>query len=162
DDPESFYVSADAWAKLGPLGRGLLWAMSTLAGRMVLGPWFVWARLILAEWARLCHADSAQRLAMVAVWSAHGLAVGIVLAWVLVVAGMGRRGSLLCFVYPGPALTLLRSFTEHRPSSRSEARTQVVESRLFGLLFLNNNLHVVHHREPGLAWYRIPAEYRRR
>jgi fatty acid desaturase len=28
------------------------------------------------------------------------------------------------------------------------------------LLFLYNNLHVVHHDRPGLPWYRIPAFYR--
>jgi fatty acid desaturase len=32
---------------------------------------------------------------------------------------------------------------------------------LFGLLFLNNNLHATHHRAPGLAWYRLPAFHRR-
>ena len=31
-----------------------------------------------------------------------------------------------------------------------------------GLLFLHNNLHVVHHLRPALAWYRIPAFYRSR
>ncbi|MGI9414689.1 MAG: fatty acid desaturase, partial [Hyphomicrobiales bacterium] len=30
------------------------------------------------------------------------------------------------------------------------------------LLFLNNNLHAVHHDRPWLAWYQIPAVYRRR
>ena len=30
------------------------------------------------------------------------------------------------------------------------------------LLFLNNNLHALHHAEPGLAWYRLPARYRER
>src|SRR3546814_20566638 len=30
------------------------------------------------------------------------------------------------------------------------------------LLFLNNNLHLVHHDKPGLPWYRIPAFYRQR
>ena len=30
------------------------------------------------------------------------------------------------------------------------------------LMFLNNNLHALHHAEPGLAWYRLPARYRAR
>ena len=30
------------------------------------------------------------------------------------------------------------------------------------LMFLNNNLHALHHAEPGLAWYRLPARYRQR
>jgi fatty acid desaturase len=29
-------------------------------------------------------------------------------------------------------------------------------------LFLNNNLHVVHHMHPRTAWYRLPALYRSR
>ena len=32
---------------------------------------------------------------------------------------------------------------------------------MLGLLFLHNNLHVVHHNRPGLPWYEIPAAYRR-
>ena len=27
---------------------------------------------------------------------------------------------------------------------------------LFALLFLNNNLHAVHHAHPTVAWYRLP------
>ena len=30
------------------------------------------------------------------------------------------------------------------------------------LLYLNNNLHCVHHSDPGLAWYRLPALWRAR
>jgi len=33
---------------------------------------------------------------------------------------------------------------------------------VMSLLFLNNNLHLVHHDKPGLAWYRLPALYRQR
>ena len=28
------------------------------------------------------------------------------------------------------------------------------------LLYLNNNLHSVHHCKPGIAWYRLPAHWR--
>jgi fatty acid desaturase len=27
------------------------------------------------------------------------------------------------------------------------------------LLFLNNNLHVVHHMHPGVSWYKLPGLY---
>jgi fatty acid desaturase len=30
------------------------------------------------------------------------------------------------------------------------------------LMYLNNNLHAVHHAKPSLAWYRLPALYRER
>ena len=41
-------------------------------------------------------------------------------------------------------------------------RTVIIEDRgFFAFLFLNNNLHVVHHMHPGVPWYRLPALYRR-
>jgi fatty acid desaturase len=36
----------------------------------------------------------------------------------------------------------------------------VENSRLLGLLFLHNNLHVVHHDAPAVPWYRLPRLYR--
>jgi len=37
----------------------------------------------------------------------------------------------------------------------------VIEDRgVLALLFLNNNLHVVHHMHPNVSWYRLPALYR--
>jgi fatty acid desaturase len=36
----------------------------------------------------------------------------------------------------------------------------VIEDRgPLALLFLNNNLHAVHHMHPQVAWYRLPAVY---
>ncbi len=40
-------------------------------------------------------------------------------------------------------------------------RVAIVESNtLMGVLYLYNNLHLVHHRSPTLPWYRIPAKWR--
>ena len=37
----------------------------------------------------------------------------------------------------------------------------MVNSRpLMSLLYLNNNPHAVHHAEPGVAWYQLPARAR--
>ena len=38
DDPESYYWAADQWVALGPVGRAVVRAHTTLAGRLVLGP----------------------------------------------------------------------------------------------------------------------------
>jgi fatty acid desaturase len=39
----------------------------------------------------------------------------------------------------------------------------IIEDRgPLALLFLNNNLHAVHHARPKLAWYQLPDEYARR
>ena len=68
----------------------------------------------------------------------------------------------LCFVvYPGLGLGMLRSFGEHRYAARPQQRTAIVESGFpFNVIFLNNNLHLVHHLSPALPWYRIPAVWR--
>ena len=36
----------------------------------------------------------------------------------------------------------------------------VIEDRgLFALIFLNNNLHIVHHMHAAVPWYKLPALY---
>src|SRR3546814_3303224 len=77
--------------------------------------------------------------------------------------GLPLWQSLLLFVYPGIALSLLRSFLEHRARPEVGERSVIVEAGpVTALLFLNNNLHLVHHDKPGLPWYRIPGFYRQR
>ncbi len=67
----------------------------------------------------------------------------------------------LFVVYPGLCLGMLRSFFEHHYAVRPGHRTAIVESGFpFNLLFLNNNLHLIHHLSPALPWFRIPAVWR--
>lgn len=157
-DPESNYVTAAAWQRQGAAGRALLWMRATLVGRMVLGPpalvWALWrgeiGRLLRGDTRHLRH------------WFVHLAAAAAVLAWVVIVCNIPLWSYLLLLVYPGTALTLVRSFAEHRPAFTQAERTAVVErAPILGLLFLFNNLHVVHHDEPGLPWYEIPGRYRR-
>ena len=50
-----------------------------------------------------------------------------------------------------------------RRTSGPAARSVIIEDRgPLALLFLNNNFHAVHHANPKLPWYRLPAEYARR
>lgn len=68
---------------------------------------------------------------------------------------------VLLVVYPSVSLTHLRSFAEHRADDHSQRRTNVVEAHpLWGLLFLNNNLHVAHHTHPHVPWYELPRLWR--
>jgi fatty acid desaturase len=151
DDPESFYSSAPRWHRMGKLSRGLAWIMTTLAGRLVLGPWIVLARFFAVELRR-------QPLTT---WLVHAVACAPVLAWIVFVCEMAPWTYALTFVYPGLSLTLLRSFAEHRPHPVRAHRTAVVETNpLFALLFLNNNLHALHHHLPGVPWYELPGHYR--
>ena len=55
----------------------------------------------------------------------------------------------------------IRTFLEHRAHDKPRPRTAIVEDRgPLALLFLNNNLHVVHHHHPRLPWCRLPQAYR--
>ncbi len=157
DDPESRYWTPDGWRELGPLGRSLVAAQGTLAGRLVIGPLWSMGHFWLQEARRIRSGDEEARQ----VWLWHALWVGLVLAWALVVCDMPLWQYLLGFVYCGTALALLRSFAEHKARDDVDQRTAIVEDApVLGLLFLYNNLHVVHHRWPTLPWYRIPQVYR--
>jgi len=154
EDPESTYLDVAAWAKAGAARRLLHGACNTVFGRLLLGPAYAIGRFWLSQ-ARRRHAASW------GVWLGHAAGVALVLAWVCGICRISVWAYLACFVYPGTALTLLRSLAEHRAADRPEDRTAVVEhGGLLGLLFLNNNLHMLHHDRPGLAWYTLPAAWR--
>lgn len=159
EDPESTYLTADAWRRLGPIRRALAAFNMTLVGRLTLGPVLMIGGFLVAE-ARLCLAGDAQRRA---IWARHAVGVAAVAAWLSLVCGLPFGTYLAAFVFGGAALTRLRSFAEHRYAERFEQRTAIVErGGLLGLLYLNNNLHALHHLAPAEPWYRLPRLYEER
>ncbi|WP_158914884.1 fatty acid desaturase [Caulobacter sp. S45] len=144
----------NAWARAHYVLEAV---QAPLLGRLLIGP-FVTVGRFLAQETVLVIGDAGRAK----IWCEHlGLALGVI-AWVVGVCGMGLGEYLLTFVYPGVALSLLRSFAEHRAHEDPGRRIAVVEKApVLGLLYLNNNLHVVHHADPGAAWYRLPLLYRR-
>lgn len=156
EDPESFYVTGQEWARLGPLTRGLLKYNRTLLGRLLVGPLIVIGQFWRAELSRLLRGD----LKLLGAWLSHAAGCALVIAWVVEICDITLPQYLLLFVWPGLSLTLLRSYAEHRPALRQAHRSAIVEaSAPLRLLYLNNNYHAVHHRQPGLAWYELPAAY---
>ena len=156
EDPESRYLGGGRGLTAG-LRRMIASVQSTLLGRLIAGPPLT-ISLFLAD--TLVFAVREPR-AVAREWLPHLVGVSLVLFW-LHLCGVSVWLYLIAFVYPGTALTLLRSFAEHRADADPEHRVAIVESPgLLGFLFLHNNLHAVHHREPHLPWYRIPAFYRR-
>ncbi len=150
-DPESRYRSQD-----GGVAGMLGWLQATLIGQLVFGPPIAVARFLLAEGMRALREPA--RVARD--WAPHLLGVGAVLWW-LDHVGLGLARYVLCFVYPGMALTMVRSYAEHRAELSSPGKAASVEhGGVLGLLFLNNNLHAAHHERPSLAWYRLPAYHR--
>ncbi|WP_246752783.1 fatty acid desaturase [Sinorhizobium sp. BG8] len=157
EDPESSYFTQAAWTQLGPIGRLLAQWNTTLLGRLMIGPAVMILNFLVQEGRQILSGDRRRA----AIWLRHGVGVVVVLTWVLVVCDMPIWLYLLGFVYLGAALSRLRSYAEHRYADNHEERTAIVEnSPLFGLLFLYNNLHVLHHQRPAVPWYRIPALYR--
>ena len=159
EDPESFYYTAAQWARLGRLRRCAIWINNTLAGRLLLGPARVVWRLAAAEAARLARGDTGHLTA----WLLHLTGSVFVLIWAIEVCAIPVLEYLAFFAYPGLSLTLLRSFLEHQAREDGGQRTVIVEAGpVMSLLYLNNNLHALHHAEPRTPWFALPARYRRR
>ena len=58
-------------------------------------------------------------------------------------------------LYGGRILNAIRPFPEHKYQSGVETRTAMIMAGPFmSLLMLNNNLHIAHHDEPWVPWYR--------
>jgi fatty acid desaturase len=157
EDPESFYVTPGAWAAMGRTRRGLLWMLNTLAGRLVVGPARTMLATLRTEAVQLARGDARRWRD----WPWHGLALAGIGAWAFGVCDMPVWEYVLGFAYGGTSLMLLRSFLEHQATEAVPERTVVVDAEApFRLLFLNNNLHAVHHDRPRVPWYRLPARYR--
>ncbi|WP_416365575.1 fatty acid desaturase [Sphingomonas aerolata] len=126
---------------------------STLVGQMIFGPTLSIGRFLISEARRAVRSPAA----VAQDWTPHLIGVAAVLWW-LDHVGMNLATYLIAFVYPGTALTMLRSYAEHRADLASPGRAAIVErGGLLAVLFLNNNLHAAHHERPRLAWYRLPS-----
>jgi len=157
DDPESYYWTPDQWAQLSPVTRALLQAQQTLAGRIVIGPFWSIGRFLRFEWHALLRNEHAAR----AIWLKHLLWCVPVILWVKLVCGMPLSLYLLAMVMPAHSLQLIRSFAEHRARLETRQRIAIVEESWFlGPLFLFNNLHSLHHEAPNIPWYQYNTRYR--
>lgn len=156
DDPESNYLDPSHWAALPLPVREVLNANNTLAGRMVFGPLIGTAWFVADDLRRLRRSDRA----VLRGWLLHLPALGVVLA-INAVWGM-PLWALALSAWLGLSLLKVRTFAEHRAHEHQAGRTVIIEDRgPLALLFLNNNLHVVHHMHPSVPWYRLPALYAR-
>jgi fatty acid desaturase len=151
-DPESRYLPVGS----GPVRQAIARLNSTLAGRLLLGPPIEVIGFLASE-ARALRAGEP---GVARIWAVHLLGVAAILAWLVLACRLSLVEYGLLFVYPGCALSLLRSFAEHRAHDDPARRIAVVDrAPVLGLLFLNNNLHVVHHAFPEAPWWRLPKLY---
>lgn len=156
-DPESHYLTPEAWLALSPIHRALREVMMSLLGRMVIGPIYEAARSL----ADLARAARARDWSVLSHWALHGVALAGPLWWIVAVCDIPLWAYVVLFAWPGSALMQLRGYAEHRAAPDVAARTATIEAGpLLSFLFLHNNLHALHHAEPTLPWHRRPARYR--
>jgi len=155
DDPETNYLDPVAWAGLPAWRKALYRLNNTLAGRLILGPVLGRISFMQTDWRLIGAGDRRVLLG----WLLHLPAIAVVVWWMTALATMPLWAWLIS-VYLSLSLLKLRTFLEHQAHDRTLARTAIVEDRgLFALLFLHNNLHVVHHMHPGVPWYALPKLY---
>ncbi|NEY91892.1 fatty acid desaturase [Tabrizicola oligotrophica] len=155
DDPESNYMDPRVWERTSRPVQRLLRLNNTLLGRILLGPaigtWFFSGPDI----ARM----RAGERRILQSWLLHALGFVPVLIWLWGFTDMPVWAWIVA-AYIGYGLLKIRTYLEHRAHEAFRARTVIIEDKgPLSLLFLNNNLHVVHHCHPALPWYRLPALY---
>ena len=157
DDPESWYRALWQYDDLPGWLMALLRANNTMVGRFLIGPAISNVGFLMTEARLLASGDRAVRRA----WLHHAVGLGLVVPLVLFAFSI-PVWAYLCAAYLGQSLIAIRTFAEHQWSERPDGRTVIVERSPLALLFLNNNLHLVHHKMPTVAWYRLPELFRAR
>jgi fatty acid desaturase len=157
DDPESYYRALWQHERFPLWFRALLSANNSMVGRFLLGPALASVGFFLTEAAAAARGDHGVRRA----WIHHLAGLAVVLPVVHFVFDMPLV-SYLVPAYLGQSLLSVRTFAEHQWSERPDGRTIIVERSPLALLFLNNNLHLVHHKMPAVAWYKLPRLFRER
>lgn len=159
DDPESFYLAGRDYCALPAAMRVLLTINNSLAGRLVLGP----ALMVTAFWRQEARLIARGEGAVIDAWLRHAVGVAMLAWWLESVCGIAFWLYALVPAYAGLSLVCIRTYCEHRWAPQVEGRTIIVErARVLNWLFLNNNLHLVHHRLPTAPWYELPALFRAR
>ncbi|WP_419904342.1 fatty acid desaturase [Kiloniella sp.] len=150
EDPESGYQDMKIWEKRPNWVQKIFEFNNTLSGRMLIGPALSFVGFSIAEMG------SGDRR-VIGTWLIHFVISGLVLLSVFYWSTMPIWAYLIC-CYFAYSLLMVRTFLEHQAHESMRARTVIIEDKgFFSFLFLNNNLHVVHHAYPTVAWYKLPS-----
>lgn len=158
DDPESYYRALWQHDDLPEAMKLVLKINNTMAGRFVLGPLLSCIGFFIDDAKAIASGDKAIRKA----WLLHAAGLAMVLPVIQFGFGLPLWLYVLVPVWLGHSLISIRTFAEHQWSEHPEGRTVIVERSPLAILFLNNNLHFVHHKSPTVAWYKLPALFRER
>ncbi len=155
DDPESNFLDPSVWERLPRPMQVLCRFNNTLLGRLIVGPAMGTGMFFLSDWRAARGGDRR----VLKGWLWHIPALMPVAWWFLAVATMPLWAYAVA-VYAALSLLRIRTFLEHRADELARNRSVVIEDRgPLSWLFLNNNLHKVHHMHPRVPWYRLPKLY---
>ena len=156
EDPESWYVSCEKWARMPNWFKAALNANNTLIGRLLLGPIIGITALIQSDVQKF----RAGRRGLLATWAIHILLCAVLLTAIATNGTISTAVYLAC-AYFGMSILMIRTFLEHQAHKDMRGRSVLIEETgPLRFLFLNNNLHAVHHAYPSLAWYRLPVIFK--
>jgi len=156
DDPESFYYAFGDWQRLPGWLQRILDFNNTFLGRFLIGPLVMLVGFVARDVQLVMRGERDVRRA----WLHHAAGLLLVFGWAVGICGI-PLWLYTATAYLGLSVLNIRTFAEHQAHETAGGRTAIVEaSPIFGLLFLNNNLHFVHHENPRVPWYSLPALYR--
>jgi fatty acid desaturase len=158
EDPESYYRALWEYERLPGAMKFLLKLNNTMIGRFVLGPILGDAAFFVSEARQAIQGNREVRRA----WLVHAAGLAVVLPFIHFAFDMPIWLYILVPAWLGQSIIAIRTFAEHRWAERPDGRTIIVERSPLSFLFLNNNLHLVHHKLPTVPWYRLPQFYRER
>ena len=155
DDPETNFCDPAVWARMAPWRQRIMQLNNALLGRMLIGPLMSQVMFMRGDWREMRQGNRA----IIGAWGIHFLSSALVIT-VVVTSPMPIWIYLMC-CYFAMSVLKIRTFLEHRAHQYSTARTVIIDDKgPLAFLFLNNNLHAVHHLHPQVAWYNLPRLYR--
>ena len=155
DDPETNFYDPAVWARMAPWQQRIMQLNNALLGRMLIGPLMSQVMFMRGDWREMRQGNRA----IIWAWGIHLLSSALVIT-VVVTSPMPIWIYLMC-CYFAMSVLKIRTFLEHRAHQYSTARTVIIDDKgPLAFLFLNNNLHAVHHLHPQVAWYNLPRLYR--
>lgn len=159
EDPESYFWCENDVREMNDFQRHIFALNNTFVGRLVIGPLLTIIGFARTELWRLRQNQPGVRQA----WALHGLGLIGLTAIIVTVFAIPLWVYLLFVVYPALSLTAMRAYAEHQAAENVGARSAIVEAHpALALLYLNNNLHIVHHASPRTPWYDLPDLYTER
>ena len=155
DDPETNFYDPAVWARMAHWQQQIMQLNNTLLGRMLIGPLISQVMFMRGDWREMRQGNRV----IIGAWGIHLLSSALVIT-VVVTSPMPIWIYLMC-CYFAMSVLKIRTFLEHRAHQYSTARTVIIDDKgPLAFLFLNNNLHAVHHLHPQVAWYNLPRLYR--